>query len=87
MANYRRSRNGRTIKEAAELTGLSTRSIVRWTSEPREVFLARANDRRRQVKMLRDQDYSMRDIARMLDISVGTVHRYVHEDPRELPAN
>ena len=43
-------RNGRTVKEAAELTGLSTATIIRWTSEPREVYINRANEKRRRIR-------------------------------------
>ncbi|WP_369290618.1 helix-turn-helix domain-containing protein [Propionimicrobium lymphophilum] len=71
-------RNGRTAQEAAQLTGLSVRSIQRWTSEPREVYLARADEKRTEVLKLRAKGLSMRAIATQLDCSVGTVHRYVH---------
>lgn len=79
MSNfYRVPRNGRTIKEAAALTGLSERSIQRWTSEPREVYLARADEKRQAVRRLRAEGLTMRAIAAELGCSVGTVHRYVH---------
>lgn len=72
-------RNGRTVKEAAEITGLSTATIIRWTSEPREDYLARANEKRRRVKELRAQGLSIRAIARETGYSVGIIHRYIHE--------
>lgn len=79
MSNfYRVPRNGRTIKEAAALTGLSERSIQRWTSEPREVYLARADEKRQAVRKFRAEGLTMRAIAAELGCSVGTVHRYVH---------
>lgn len=79
MSNFCRvPRNGRTIKEAAALTGLSERSIQRWTSEPREVYLARADEKRQAVRRLRAEGLTMRAIAAELGCSVGTVHRYVH---------
>lgn len=71
-------RNGRTTREAAELTGLSFRTIQRWTSEPREVYLARADEKRTEVLKLRAKGLSMRAIAGKIGCSVGTVHRYVH---------
>lgn len=71
-------RNGKTIKEAARLTGLSEPTIKRWTSEPREVYLARADEKRTQVLKLRAKGLSMRAIAEKIGCSVGTVHRYVH---------
>lgn len=76
---YRVPRNGRTIKEAAALTGLSPRSIRRWTSEPREVYLARADEKRQRVLELHEQGMSMRAIANEIGCSVGLVHYYVHE--------
>lgn len=72
-------RNGRTVKEAAELTGLSTATIIRWTSEPREDYLARADEKRYRVRELRGRGLSIRAIARETGYSVGTVHRYVKE--------
>lgn len=72
-------RNGHTVKEAASLTGLSTATIIRWTSEPRENYLARANEKRAKVAELRAQGLTMRAIAKEFGCSVGTVHRYVKE--------
>lgn len=72
-------RNGRTVKEAAELTGLSTATIIRWTSEPREVYISRANEKRRRIRKLREQGLSMRAIADEVGCAVSTVHRYIHE--------
>lgn len=75
---YRVPRNGRTIKEAAALTGLSERSIRRWTSEPREVYLARADAKRTQAQALREQGLSIRAIAERTGISKSSVHRYIN---------
>lgn len=71
-------RKGRTARELAEATGLSTRQIQNWTSEPREVYLARADEKRTEVLKLRAKGLSMRAIAEKIGCSVGTVHRYVH---------
>ena len=73
-------RNGRTVREAAEITGLSTATIIRWTSEPREDYLARANEKRERVRELRSAGLSIRAIARETGYSVGTVHRYAREE-------
>lgn len=70
----RRPRNGRTIKEAAALTGLTEQTIKRWTSEPREVYLNRAEKRHEKIHALRAQGMSMRQISADLGISVGAVH-------------
>ena len=67
-------RNGRTARELAEKTGLSIRTAQRWTAEPRETYLDRAEQRRRKVRELRETGLSMRAIAKELNISVGTVH-------------
>ncbi len=72
-------RNGRTVKEAAALTGLSTATIIRWTSEPRKDYLARANEKRVRVRELRERGLSVRAIAAETGYSVGTVHRYIKE--------
>lgn len=71
-------RNGRTAREVAERIGMSERSAQRWTSEPREVYLARADEKRQAVRKLRAEGLTMRAIAAELGCSVGTVHRYVH---------
>lgn len=66
-------RNGRTIKEAAEITGLSERTIRRWTSEPREVWLAKAAQRREKIRALRAKGLTMREIAEIVGCSAATV--------------
>ena len=71
-------RNGMTIRELAEKTGFSPRTVRNWTSEPREVYLARADEKRTEVLKLRAKGLSMRAIAGKIGCSVGTVHRYVH---------
>ncbi len=72
----RKPRNGHTIREAAKLTGLTEQTIKRWTSEPREVYLNRAQQRLEQIRELRaTKGMSMRAIATELGCSVGTVHR------------
>lgn len=73
------TRNGWSVRELAEKTGASPRSIINWTSEPRETYLARANEKRECVQELRAKGLTMRAIAAELGCSVGTVHRYVKE--------
>ncbi len=72
-------RNGKTARELAERAGMSVRTAQRWTSEPREVFIKRANEKRARVQELRAKGLSMRAIAAEIGCSVGTVHRYVKE--------
>lgn len=70
----RRPRNGRTIKQAAQLTGLTEQTIKRWTSEPRETFLSRAQQRHERIRELRETGMTMRAIAAEVGCSLGTVH-------------
>lgn len=67
-------RNGKTAREVAEKTGLSIRTIMEWTAEPRDAYLSRAEQRRQKIRELRSEGLSMRAIAKELNISVGTVH-------------
>jgi DNA-binding NarL/FixJ family response regulator len=75
----RRPRNGRTIKQAARLTGLTEQTIKRWTSEPRETYLSRAQQRRERILELRATGMSMRAIATEVGCAVGTVHNALKE--------
>lgn len=72
-------RNGWSLRELAEKTGASPRAIATWTSEPRENYLARAQEKRERVRTLRATGLSIREIARQTGYSVGTVHRYASE--------
>lgn len=73
------SRNGITLKDASKLTGVPVRPLARWTPEPREGFLARADEKRKRARELRSQGLSIRAIANETGYSVGTVHRYATE--------
>lgn len=79
MERKRIPRNGKTIREVAEGTGLSTATVERWTSEPREDYLARADEKRRRVQELRAKGLTIRAIAAETGYSVGTVHRYAKD--------
>ncbi len=67
-------RNGISVRELAARTGVSTASITRWTSEPREIYLSRTSSRREKIRKLRATGMTMRAIATELGCSVGTVH-------------
>ena len=73
-------RNGYSINEAAKKLGLSPRTVARWTSTPREEYLAAAGSRHQTIRELREQGLSMRAIAAELEVSVGTVHYALHKD-------
>ena len=72
-------RNGWSVRELHEKTGAAKSSIIRWTSEPRAEYIARADEKRARVQELRAKGLSMRAIAAEIGCSVGTVHRYVKE--------
>lgn len=80
MKRDRIPRNGKSVRELAEKTGLSMSTIARWTCEPREVYLERAQSRGEKIRELRSEGLTMRAIARELGCSVGTVHKHVHAD-------
>ncbi|WP_253687312.1 hypothetical protein [Cutibacterium modestum] len=54
MSDSRVPRNGRTTREAAEITGLSTRSIRRWTSMPRNQYIREQERRREEIRAYHD---------------------------------
>lgn len=79
----RRPRNGRTIKEAAALTGLTEQTIKRWTSEPREVYLSKVARRREAIRALHaaEPSLSMRALGERLGCSAATVCRALKDEP------
>lgn len=79
-AKPRLPRNGISVRELSERTGVSTASIIRWTSEPREVYLGRAADRHQKIHELRNEGLSMRAIAVELGISARAVHYALHKE-------
>lgn len=79
--HLRKPRNGRTIKEAAQITGLTEQTIKRWTSEPREVYLRRVQERREAIRTLKTEhpELTVRAIAERIGCSIGTVHNALKE--------
>lgn len=71
-------RRGKSIRELVEKTGISRATIVRWTSRPREEYLAQANFRAKKAKELRAEGKTIREIAAELKMSVGGVHSALH---------
>lgn len=82
-AEHRHPRNGMSVRELAAKVGVSEKSIVRWTSEPREVYLSRAQQRRVRIRELRETGLSMRAIAAEVECSVGTVHNALKDQPED----
>lgn len=67
-------RRKRTAREIAEQLSVSPRTVRRFVAEPRAEYLTRAEQRRKQIRELREQGLSMRAIAAQVGCSVGTVH-------------
>ena len=70
-------RGGLSIRELAERAQVSASFVIEHTSEPREVYLARVEQRRSAALRLRAQGLSMRQIAKKIGCSVGSVHNYL----------
>ncbi len=83
MSLERIPRQGRSARELAERTGLTPRTIRAWTSEPRDVYLGRAEERHMRIRELRDQGLSMRAIGDQLGISARAVHYALHKETAE----
>lgn len=77
-----RRKPGLTARQAAELVGRSPRTIRRWTSEPREDYLARVEERRQKARQLRATGMTLQAIANELGCSTPTVCRYI-KSPHE----
>lgn len=73
------SRNGRSIREVSEMTGLSTATVRRWTSRPREEYLNEAQERRVRILELHAQGLGARAIARELGCDPGLVSTRLKE--------
>ena len=74
MPDRQLPRNGMSVRELASKTGVSRSSIVKWTSEPREVYMARVAERHERIRQLREQGLSYRAIAAEVGCTIGTVH-------------
>lgn len=77
-------RNGRTIKEAAEITGLSPRSVRRWTSRTRAEWLQEMADEREAIRAFHDEDgHSWTETAKHFRLDVSTVKRRAYRAREE----
>lgn len=75
MSEYQKlPRNGLSIRELAERIGRSPATVARYTSEPREVYEARAAERHERIRELRKTGMSYREIAAEVGVTVGAVH-------------
>lgn len=77
------ARRGLTKRQLAELAGISEATVSRKYSEPREDFLARAEERKQAAIDLRRQGLTLREIAEELNVSLGSAHRYIKQAREE----
>lgn len=70
-------RRGKTIRDLAEATGKSERWVAAVTSEPREEYLARAQERGERIVEAYRSGKTMRAVAAEFGVSVSTVQRHV----------
>lgn len=83
-AERRHPRNGRTIKEAAKITGMSPRSIRRWTSRSRDEWLQQKADEREEIRAFHVEDgYSWTQTAKHFQLDVSTVKRRAYRARKE----
>lgn len=70
----RYSRGNRTAKEAAALVGVSERTARRWTSIPRDEWLAQKAAEREQIRAYHDDEgHSWPETADYFGLSIYTV--------------
>lgn len=68
-----------TARELGERFGRTPRTIRRIIAEPREEFLARAQDKRERTRQMKNEGASIKEIQEALGISQATVYRYLSE--------
>lgn len=66
-------RRAKTARELAEKFGASDRTIRRMIAEPRDNYEARAAEKRMKAQQLRDEGATYRQIADVLEVSIGSV--------------
>lgn len=76
-------RKGVSVRQLSERRGISTNTVIRYTSEPREDYLLRAEARKQASIDLRREGLTIREIAEELGLSVGSVHRYIKQAREE----
>ena len=86
------ARRRRTAKQVAATLGCHPRTVRKLIAEPREEFIARAEERRKKAAQLRAQGRSYKQIATELDCAVGSVSTLLYwarkygEMPEPAPA-
>ena len=72
------ARRRRTAKELAETLGCHPRTIRKLIAEPREEFIARAQQRRKKAAELRATGMPYQQIADEMGIAIGSAATLVH---------
>jgi DNA-directed RNA polymerase specialized sigma24 family protein len=72
-------RGGRSIREVAQIMGVNAVTVAKYTSDPREEYLARAQSRREQIQAayLSGRYKTLQEIANAMDCSLSTVNRAI----------
>ena len=87
MTEQRFPRNGRTISEASEITGLSPRTIRRWTSRSRAEWIQQKADEREEIRAFHDeQGHSWTETAARYRLDISTVKRRAYRARKERAA-
>jgi DNA-directed RNA polymerase specialized sigma24 family protein len=84
MTEPRFPRNGRTIAQASAITGLSPRTIRRWTSRSRDEWLQQKANEREEIRAFHDdQNHSWTETAAHFHLDVSTVKRRAYRARKE----
>lgn len=87
MTEPRLPRNGKTIAEASAITGLSPRTIRRWTSRNREDWLQEMANVREEIRAYHDdQGHSWSETAAHYRLDISTVKRRAYRARKERAA-
>lgn len=69
-----RLRSEYSTKELAELFNRSPRTITRWTAQPREQYLAQAQEKRERVAELRQDGKTPKQISEEIGLPLPSVY-------------
>lgn len=81
------SRKGLTAREAAKRAGMSTRSAQRWTSRPREEYIAEMAAEREAIRRFHDDEgNSWTETAAHFGLHLNTVKQRAYRARKERAA-
>lgn len=87
MTALKPQRRSVTAKEGAARLGVTPRTVQRIMAEPRAEFENRAQQRRAQAQALRDEGKKYKEIADIMQISIGAVGALLHEVRKKQQVN